>query len=201
MIPELEGLKIKKAFSNSSLDTAKPGAEALKTACQEAYKAHPQSCSHAVNAVIRAMHDFTETEWPQKQANLLIDYLVANWVEVNLEQAYELAQAGSVVVGGKKEDNHGHVIVVFPGPKKGRGGYSYTRKGEVLQVRVAGSYPLAMSTSIGSWPGAMSNGDKTVWDPWGNDDAFDAVRFWARRDDVSASAKVMSRISSRRAFA
>ncbi len=51
-------------------------------------------------------------------------------------------------------------------------------------------YPLCMSTSIGykpgetdlkkqGWPGAMSKGDKTVWDPWGNDDKFAKVKFWA----------------------
>lgn len=44
-----------------------------------------------------------------------------------------------------------------------------------------GKYPPAMSTSLGSWPGAMSDGDKTVWDPWGTDAAFAKVRFWTRR--------------------
>lgn len=48
-----------------------------------------------------------------------------------------------------------------------------------------GLYPLAMSTSVGSWPGAMSKGDKTVWDPWGNDDRFAEVKFW--HNDVAAA--------------
>jgi hypothetical protein len=36
---------------------------------------------------------------------------------------------------------------------------------------------LAMSTSRGNWPGSVSNGDKTVYDPW-EPKKFYKVRFW-----------------------
>lgn len=85
---------------------------------------------------------------------------------------------GKLVVGGRKESGNGHVIVVYPGPDQPAGGYSFDRNGETRSVRARGSYPPAMSTSLGSWPGAMSRGDKTVWDPWANDMRFGEVRFW-----------------------
>ena len=44
-------------------------------------------------------------------------------------------------------------------------------------MRAHGKFPPAMSTSLGSWPGAMSDGDKTVWDPWANA-SFASVKFW-----------------------
>lgn len=55
----------------------------------------------------------------------------------------------------------------------------------LIKARATGLYPLAMSTSIGSWPGAMSNGDKTVFDAWGKDLSFSKVKFW--RLDTGAS--------------
>jgi hypothetical protein len=33
-------------------------------------------------------------------------------------------------------------------------------------------------TSLGSWIGALSDGTKTVWDAWGNDQNFAKVKFW-----------------------
>jgi hypothetical protein len=55
------------------------------------------------------------------------------------------------------------------------------RNGQAQTPRKRGSYPPAMSTSLGSWPGAMSRGDKTVWDPWANDTKFESVKFWVYR--------------------
>ena len=45
-----------------------------------------------------------------------------------------------------------------------------------LEVEFTLEYPLAMSTSMGTWPRASSKGDKTIIDPWPN--TFDKVRFW-----------------------
>ena len=73
---------------------------------------------------------------------------------------------------------NGHVIVVYPGAAKPAGGYAYTSGGKSQTMRARGSYPLAMSTSLGGWAGAKSKGDKTIWDPWANDGKFAEVKFW-----------------------
>ena len=106
-----------------------------------------------------------------------------------------LANAGEVVVGGQKATEHGHVIVVYPGPAKPRGGYVATKSdGEQFTVARKGLYPLAMSTSNGDWPGAMSKGDKTVWDPWGKDPF--KVKFW-HHDIGKAKSTTATAIKSR----
>jgi len=152
-------------------------AETLKKACETAYDNNAASCSNSVWDVLKAIVNKKE---PYRQANTLIDYVTVNWTEVTLDKGYELANLGVVVVGGAKASPNGHVIVVYPGDKKGNGGYSYFwKKGnKTLILPATGIYPRCMSTSQGSWPGAMSRGDKTVWDPWGSDDAFDDVKFW-----------------------
>lgn len=170
---------------NASLDTPKDAAALakLKEACGKAFKDHNGSCSHAVNAIIRTMLGLSETAWPHRQANDIVAFLTqsTDWTAVTVDRAYELALQGVPVVGGKAETGkNGHVIIVYPGLRKARGGYSFTDgTGMVKSVAVKGSYPLALSTSLGSWPGAKSNGDKTVWDPWGNDNTFALVTFWA----------------------
>ena len=82
------------------------------------------------------------------------------------------------MVGGKKELTNGHVVVIYPGPKKTSGGYPITFDGKTITARSHGIFPLAMSTSLGSWVGAMSDGTKTVWDAWGDDGKFAQVKFW-----------------------
>jgi hypothetical protein len=50
-----------------------------------------------------------------------------------------------------------------------------------------GKHARCMSTSItssksmeeGFWPGTMSKGDKTVWDPRAKDETFKGVKFFA----------------------
>ncbi len=181
---------------NASLETPKdPAALAkLKEACAAAYKDHPNSCSHAVNAIVRTVLGMSEQAWPQRQANDLVAFLTqsTDWTEVTLDRAYELALQGVPVVGGKAETGtNGHVIIVYPGLRKPRGGYGYTDKtGAAKTVAVKGSYPLALSTSLGSWPGARSNGDKTVWDPWGKDASFELVKFWAPAKSASGKPDV-----------
>lgn len=152
--------------------------ETLKAVCDEAYEKNPKSCSHAVWAVIRGIVNGSEV---YRQANELIDHLGKEWKEVTLDEAHELANKGIVVVGGAKADTNGHVIIVYPGEKKDTGGYETFNKKLNKTVTVGKrkmKYPLCMSTSIGVWPGAKSKGDKTVWDPWGNDTTFAKVKFW-----------------------
>lgn len=45
-------------------------------------------------------------------------------------------------------------------------------------MRSHGDYPRCMSRAMGSWPGGVSNGDKTVFDPFGNDKKFALVKYW-----------------------
>jgi hypothetical protein len=100
----------------------------------------------------------------------------SGWREVmTTTEAAALANQGVVVVGGLAEPGkHGHVIIVFPGPMKASGGYVAHGK----TMRSHGLFPLAMSTSLGSWPGAVSDGTKTVFDPWASDAIFKRVTFW-----------------------
>jgi hypothetical protein len=107
---------------------------------------------------------------------------------VTVDDGWALAQNGIVVIGGlKKPGGHGHVIVIYPGEKKASGGYSYTYKDKTTGLlkndilRSHGIYPRALSTSNGSWPGAKSNGDKTVWDPWAKDEIFGDIKFWTKK--------------------
>lgn len=151
----------------------------LKTACDQAYEAAKDSCSHAVMSVIHAVLD---AGMVHRNANGLIDHMTTSWTEVTLDDGHYLANLGRVVVGGKKESSHGHVVVVYPGDKISNGGYQYYwKKGKKnLVMPATGKYPRCLSTSSGSWPGALSKGDKTVWDPWGSDANFAAVKFWAQ---------------------
>lgn len=149
----------------------------LKVACDNAYDQYPGSCSHAVWSVIRAIVNPKEEH---RQANAMIVYFGKNWKTVDLEEGYKLANEGKVVVGGLEGTTNGHVIVIYPGDKIESGGYEflYKKENKMLKMRSHGKFPRALSTSIGSWPGAMSKGDKTVWDPWGNDEVFKKVAFW-----------------------
>lgn len=149
----------------------------LEVACDNAYDKNPTSCSHAVWDVIKSCVNPNE---PHRQANAMITHFAATWTQVDLDKGHELAQLGTVVIGGLEGTEHGHVVVVYPGDKIDNGGYEYFYKkgNKTLIMRATGKYPRCLSTSIGSWPGAMSKGDKTVWDPWGNDNTFAKVKFW-----------------------
>jgi hypothetical protein len=150
----------------------------LKEECDKAYDANKGSCSHAVMAVINNVLD---PQMAHRNANGLVDYMTTNWTEVVLDDGFYLANLGHVVVGGKKESGNGHVIVIYPGDKILNGGYQYywAKGKKMLTLPGKTLYPRCMSTSIGSWPGALSKGEKTVWDPWGNDTKFAEVCFWA----------------------
>ena len=159
----------------------------LKTACDEAYAKYGSSCSHAVWYVITAIVD-KDFKW--LDANHLVDFLTSSldWNEVSVEPGWALALKGIAVIGGlKKPGDHGHVILMYPDQKRPSGGYSYSYKdkktGKMTNavMRSHGNYPPALSTSLGPWPGAKSKGDKTIWDPWANDDAFAQVKFWTKK--------------------
>lgn len=153
-------------------------ANRLKTACSEAFLKFPNSCSHAVWYVLQ--------QYIPNQPYLSANHLIASiesssgkWQEVGLRDLSRLANDGVLVVGGAVEVPNGHVIIVYPGKEKFSGGYSFKDKatGKMIDAEPYGSYALAMSTTMGSWPGARSNGDKTVFDPWGSK-KFKGVRFW-----------------------
>jgi hypothetical protein len=162
-----------------------PGAK-LKKACDDAYKKYPGSCSHAVWFVRTELID---SNAQYRQANQLIDELstASDWEEVSVDDGWALAQQGIVVIGGlKKVGDHGHVIIIYPGDKVASGGYVYVHKdkgtGKMKSdvLRSHGIFPRALSTSSGGWPGAKSKGEKTVWDPWADDDVFEEVSFWTK---------------------
>jgi hypothetical protein len=171
---------------NQDLDN-KRAVDALKKACDEAYKKYSSSCSHAVWQVLKELVD-QDTKW--LEANHLVHYLSTNtsfWTEVTVDDGWGLAQKGMAVVGGLQATPNGHVIVIYPGDKIESGGYLYTsidtksNKPKTEKLRSHGRYPRALSTSKGPWPGAMSKGDKTVWDPWASDDTFEDVTFWVSK--------------------
>lgn len=148
----------------------------LQAACDEAFRTYPNSCSHAVWHVIRQYIP----DQPYLSANNLIEYLAISpkWQEVQIQELAQLANDGALIVGGAAESSHGHVIVVYPGQPKADGGYYHTsRNGKLVLAAAHSTYPLAMSTSMGNWPGAKSNGDKTIADPWTREQ-FKEVRFW-----------------------
>lgn len=153
----------------------------LKKKCDEAHEdaQAKTSCSHAVWYVLKALVNESE---PYRNANELVDYLTKNWSEVELDFGYRLANQGRVVIGGKKEPSNGHVIVIYQGDKILNGGYQYywAKGKKYLTLPGKTYYPRCLSTSKGSWPGAKSKGDKTVWDPWGKDEKFQEVLFWAK---------------------
>ncbi|GFO60220.1 hypothetical protein GMST_25450 [Geomonas silvestris] len=162
-------------------------ADKLRAACQAAFQKYPDSCSTAVWHVIRQYRP----SQPYLMANDLLDALGSSpdWQEVPLNHVSTVANEGGVVVGGLKEPGHGHVAVVYPGEEKLNGGFTYISKktGKPVEAAATGTYPLAMSTTMGAWPGAKSNGDKTVRDPWPAE-KFKAVQFWRYIGSVGAAS-------------
>ncbi len=125
----------------------------LKQACDQAYAMFPASCSHSVWHVISQYNP----SHPYMQANQLINYIGVSgqWQSVKLYELSRLASEGVLIVGGLKGSPNGHVIVIYPGPEKLSGGFSVRRSaGKTAKIASDGSYARAMSTSMGSWPGA-----------------------------------------------
>ena len=178
-------------------------AEDLKKACDEAFN-YPPAATSCSDAVWYVVHKLINPKEPQRNANGWIDYLTLrdalhqradpykmfeaasdDWHEVTADEGWKLANEGKVVIGGKKDTPNGHVIVIYPGTRIGGGGYLYdytnkiTGKVEQLTMRPHGMLPRALSRSMGQWPGGVSKGDKSIYDPWGRDAAFVLVKFWS----------------------
>ncbi|GLQ93784.1 hypothetical protein [Dyella acidisoli] len=152
----------------------------LKTVLEAAYNMPDslRSCSNFVWHVIQAY----VPDQPYMVANDLVKFLArsADWEELDANDSRtmaDLAKAGAVVVGGSEDHPNGHVLVVYPGDVKESGGYAYSSNGKTLIMRSHGLYARSMSRALGSWPGAKSDGDKTVWDAWAGP-KFSKVRFW-----------------------
>ena len=143
--------------------------------CDEAYKLYQRNCSGAVRHVAKQMG----YPLPELSANQLIDYFkIAGWNEVDESRAQSFADAGRLVVAGKKEPGSGHVVVVLPGGMANSGGYEFVnKKGTTVTAANRGLYPRSCSTSSGNWPGALSDGDKSVRDAWTESD-YKKVRYW-----------------------
>lgn len=150
--------------------------EKLKKAADDAYATYPKSCSHAVWHVIK-QYIPGQVYLPANTLLLQIE-CDPRWKQVTLMELEKLASDGELIVGGLADIPNGHVIIVYPGTSKPAGGFVITKDGKKLLTQRKGNFALAMSTSIGSWVGAMSKGDKTIRDPWGRDEIFAKVKFW-----------------------
>jgi hypothetical protein len=154
-------------------------AKTLARVCQDAFQLFPHDCSHAVWHVISQYNP----NQPYMQANDLVSQLSrsVDWKEVQLSELSRLANQGALIIGGLQAAPYGHVIVVYPGAEKPKGGYFYIKKGteEKRMSPQSGMYARAMSTSISKnpFPGTLSRGEKTVRDPWSAQD-FKQVKFW-----------------------
>jgi len=150
----------------------------LKEAADEAYKLYPNSCSHSAWYVIKQYIP----DQAYSPANVLLPHLAHNsrWKRVVVNELEKYVNEGVLIVGGLADPKgNGHVVVVYPGKAKMSGGYGASIDGETQQARPRGPFARVMSTSISrNWPGTMSNGDKTVWDPWGSDKKFSKVTFY-----------------------
>ncbi|MBM7130979.1 hypothetical protein [Dyella mobilis] len=148
----------------------------LLTTAHKAYTLFPNNCSGSVHYVINQLVDPDAKYLLANQLLASFEVKGSGWRKVTLEEASRLADQGQVVVGGLVEARHGHVVIVLPGKWKSSGGY--TARGKVMPH--TGQYPLVMSTALGDWPGAKSDGDKTVFDPWGDRKTFQKVTFWTK---------------------
>jgi hypothetical protein len=154
----------------------------LKKACDAAFAKYPSSCSHAVWHVLQEVHDPATV---YRVANDMVQVMTGSWTAVTLAKGYDLANKGKVVVGGTKSDKgSGHVVIIYPGDQIHNGGYKFysSKLLKHMVLPATGIFPRVLSTSSGSWPGAKSCGDKTVWDPWGKNEAFKAVKFWTPKE-------------------
>lgn len=157
-------------------------AQKLIQVARVAFAQNPGNCSGAVRYVIKTLVD---PSVPLLLANALMQKFAASgsgWKKVSWQDASALANQGKVVVGGLAEPGrHGHVLIVLPGPWKPSGGF----KADGKLMMSHGLFPPAMSTALPppggvAWPGAISDGDKTIRDPWSSADWI-KVTFWTKQ--------------------
>lgn len=141
----------------------------LAAAGRAGYDAFPNDCSHSVWYMLRQLG----MEEPYRVANALMGHLASpgsGWRQVSLAEAGDRADQGKVVIGGLAKPGSGHVVMVMPGSRPA-GGFP--------PMPTSGMYPRSASGASSSWPGAHSRGEKTVRDPWNNQD-WPRVTFWTR---------------------
>lgn len=129
--------------------------------CNDAYDRFTSYCNQSTHHVLSTLVD---PSWPLELADAMINRIVAaNWQVVNDATAIQLANQGIVVVAGLAAGSNGHVVIVYPGDGKPAGGFECNG---TLYPPVGGPFPRSMSTSISSWCGTRSRGDKTIRDAW-----------------------------------
>lgn len=150
-------------------------AERLAAAGRAGYDAFPNDCSHSVWYMLKQLG----LEQRYMVANALMTHVSgrgSGWRQVNVTEAGRLADEGKMVIGGlASSSGSGHVVMVMPGSRPS-GGFPM-RNGKPLLT--AGMFPRSASGASSSWPGAHSRGEKTVRDPWNNQD-WARVTFWTR---------------------
>ncbi len=151
----------------------------LNAACDLAHLKAQGNCSGAVKIIAKEMG----VTLPDYDANHLIDFFndpKNGWVSVSEQDAQDAADSDRLVVAGKKATQNGHVVVVMPGRMKSSGGYNYTDKktGKIMTAADHGRFPRSCSTAMGGWPGAISKGEKTVFDSWGSAKGYEGVKYW-----------------------
>jgi hypothetical protein len=147
----------------------------LINACNEAYDRFTKYCNQSTHHVITTVVD---PDWPLELADPMIDRIVSsNWQEVDDQTAAQLANQGIVVVAGLRGGANGHVVVVYPGEPKPQGGFDCYGK---HYPEIGGPYPRSMSTSVSTWCGTRSRGDKTIRDAWSAAD-WPNVKRWRQR--------------------
>jgi hypothetical protein len=159
---------------------ANPTPAVFNALCKQARDANARNCS----GFVRKAAELLGHKLPVKNANQLVDYFndaKNGWVEVDADTAQALADAGHLVIAGKKADEgSGHVVIVAPGGKVHSGGYSFVDKNtkQTMTMRDHGSYPRMWGTGAGSWPGVESRGEKSVYDAWGSEKNYKGVKYW-----------------------
>jgi hypothetical protein len=167
-------VRAKKLLRRALEESNMPDNGLLSGFCPLARKVSPGNCS----GLLKFMASMVGVYLPDKQANDLIDFMATYWTQITEDQAQDYADQGRFVVAGKKNQPNGHVVVIMSGGKASSGGYQYEdSNGETQTAANHGQYPRACSTG-GGWPGAESEGDKSVYDSWGNKHKYAAVKYW-----------------------
>ena len=76
---------------------------------------HEAACNIGVS---HAFHQLTgNAELNGKKANQMLDTIhhSSDWAEIPMSEAQEIVNSGGIVIAGKKEAKHGHIVLVVPG--------------------------------------------------------------------------------------
>lgn len=90
--------------------------------CRPEYqpKGDTTHCNQFVSEVVSL---YTGIHFEGMLANQIIDLLISSdaWLEVQMEQCQDMANRGTLIIAGFKNDPHGHVNVICPGKEKDSG--------------------------------------------------------------------------------